>query len=121
MAYAHRFDFKFPRSRGNDGVLVKELPVPMVALVATAVSAISTHTQGYTNLKFQLFAAIHEWSTGTYGLIYFTADKYSDVYNGHIGTLSNIMAQRPGAFHIMMAELYSLARCVCWLDHYDHR
>ena len=40
MAYAYRFDFKFPRFRGHDGVLVKELPIPMVALVATAVRAI---------------------------------------------------------------------------------
>jgi hypothetical protein len=40
MAFARRFDHKFPRFRGPDGVENRELPATMVALVATAVSAI---------------------------------------------------------------------------------
>jgi hypothetical protein len=38
-AYAHRFDSKFPRFRGPDGALVREVPEAMLALVATAVRA----------------------------------------------------------------------------------
>ncbi|KAN0111331.1 hypothetical protein V8E52_008606 [Russula decolorans] len=38
-AYAHRFDSKFPRFRGPDGALVREVPEAMLTLVATAVHA----------------------------------------------------------------------------------
>jgi hypothetical protein len=38
-AYAHWFDSKFPRFRGPDGALVREVPEVMLALVATVVHA----------------------------------------------------------------------------------
>ena len=38
-AYAYRLDSKFPRSRGPEGTLVREVPGAMLALVATAVRA----------------------------------------------------------------------------------
>ena len=63
-------------------------------------------------MKFQLYAAIDEWSTGTHENLYFTANVYVDVYNGHIGTLNNLRAERPAAFHVIMADLYTLARCL---------
>jgi hypothetical protein len=36
-SYAHRYDALFPRFNGPDGVELREVPEPMVALVATAV------------------------------------------------------------------------------------
>ena len=39
-AYVHRFINLFEQYRGDDGVIRREVPVPMVALVATAVSAL---------------------------------------------------------------------------------
>ncbi|KAN0102384.1 hypothetical protein V8E52_010847 [Russula decolorans] len=91
-AYAHRFDSKFPRFRGPDGALVREVPEAMLALVATA-----------------LYAAIHEWRTGVHQPTDFSTDAYIDAYNGHVGTLNHLRAQRSGAFHVMMADLYNLA------------
>jgi len=40
-AYVHRFLHRFATYRGEDGVIRREVPVPMVALVATAVSALT--------------------------------------------------------------------------------
>ena len=40
-SFAKRFDYLFPNSETLDGVTVYEVPVPMVALVATAVSLYS--------------------------------------------------------------------------------
>jgi hypothetical protein len=37
-SFANRFRNKFPTHQGNDGVVSREVPVAMVALVATAVS-----------------------------------------------------------------------------------
>jgi hypothetical protein len=37
---------------------------------------------------------------------------YIDAYDGHIGTLKHLRTQRPSAFHVMMANLYNLARCL---------
>jgi hypothetical protein len=38
-SFVNRFGNQFPTFEGEDGVLVREVPVAMVALVATAVSA----------------------------------------------------------------------------------
>ena len=37
-AFAIRYHSQFPVHQGNDGVVLREVPAPMVALVATAVS-----------------------------------------------------------------------------------
>ena len=37
-SFAGRFEYIFPSNQGLDGVVACEVPVPMVALVATAVS-----------------------------------------------------------------------------------
>jgi len=112
LAYAHRYDHKFPRFRGNDGVVVREVPAAMLALVATAVSLTDQHGH-HTNVKSQLYAAIHEWRAGYHQATEFSTDAYIDAYNGHIGTLQRIEVERPGAFHTMMAHVYSLARYLC--------
>ncbi|KAF8486413.1 hypothetical protein DFH94DRAFT_679101 [Russula ochroleuca] len=46
-SFAQRFDSLFPTDEDHNGVVMREVPVPMVALVATA-----------------LYATIHEWHTG---------------------------------------------------------
>ncbi|KAN0113977.1 hypothetical protein V8E52_007126 [Russula decolorans] len=104
-AYAHRFDSKFPRFRGPDGALVREVPEAMLTLVATA-----------------LYAAIHKWRTGVHQPTDFSTNAYIDAYNGHVGTLNHLRAQRSGAFHVMMADLYNLARCLHsrWLETPQH-
>ena len=38
MSFARRFRYLFPTYEGREGVINYEVPVPMVALVATAVS-----------------------------------------------------------------------------------
>jgi hypothetical protein len=83
----------------------------MLALVATAVRA--TLQLGYfTNVNSQLYAAIREWRTGVHVPMVFSTDAYTDVYNGHIGTLEHLCTTRAGAFHAMMADVYNQARCV---------
>jgi Domain of unknown function (DUF6532) len=119
-ALAHRFEFKFPRFKGPDGELVYEVPRSMVALVATAVRA-TYHLRYHTNLKSQLYAAIHEWQTGFHRSTEFSANQYLDVYNGHTRTLNHILDRRPGAYHVMMADIYSLARCSSWTHNHDQR
>lgn len=120
LAYAHRYYHKFPKFRGNDGVLVCEVPAPMLALVATAVSATHQHKH-HTDLKAQLYAAIHEWRAGVHQATEFSTDAYVDAYNGHIGTLNHIKESRPGAFHTMMAHLYTLARYLSLIYYQDYR
>ena len=41
----------------------------------------------------------------------FSANSYLDVYQGHIDTFHHIQDQRPGAFHLMMSNIYAQARC----------
>jgi Domain of unknown function (DUF6532) len=38
-SFAHRFRRQFPMHEYTDGAIVREVPIPMVALVATGVSA----------------------------------------------------------------------------------
>lgn len=49
-AYAYRYDSNFPRFRGPDGVLVREIPEPMLGLVATAVR-VTYQTGHHTNMS----------------------------------------------------------------------
>ncbi|KAI9444384.1 hypothetical protein BJY52DRAFT_1194439 [Lactarius psammicola] len=69
-----------------------EVPVPMVALVATA-----------------LYATIYEWRTGEQQVTEFSANAYLDVYHGNVNTLTHIRENREGAFHLMMADIYRQA------------
>jgi len=82
----------FLYTMGDDGPQRREVPIPMVALVATV-----------------LYATIYEWHTGEQQCAEFSANVYLDVYLGHIGTLYQILEKRSGAFHTMMGEIYSQA------------
>ncbi|KAF8262113.1 hypothetical protein EI94DRAFT_1809271 [Lactarius quietus] len=87
-SFSKKFDYLFPIFEGCEGEMY-EVPVPMVALVATA-----------------LYATIYEWRTGEQQIAEFSANAYLDVYHGHVNTLNHIQDKRPGAFHLMMADIY---------------
>jgi len=91
-SFAHRFRSQFSIHQGRDGVVLRELPIAMVALVATA-----------------LYAAIKEWSTGTHKFMEFSSNAFQDVYNGHVNTFRHILENREDAYHLMMSDLYSQA------------
>jgi hypothetical protein len=111
LSYANRYANKFPEVTGSDGVAAREVPVCMVALVATAVRV--TYELGhYTNGKTQLYAAIHEWRTGVHESANFSADRYMETYNGHIHSLERIRTRHSAAFHTTMSQLYTLARYI---------
>ncbi|KAF8264431.1 hypothetical protein EI94DRAFT_1703253 [Lactarius quietus] len=78
-SFAKHFYYLFPTHNGRGGEMVLEVPIPMVALVATAVVA------------------------------EFSANAFLDVYNGHVNTLKHIRERREGAFHLMMADIYAQA------------
>ncbi|KAN0130461.1 hypothetical protein V8E53_011724, partial [Lactarius tabidus] len=82
----------FPLSCGTKGATYREVPKPMVALIAT----------GY-------YAALKEWSTGEHKHHDFTANTYLDVYKGHIQSLSQIESLKTGSYHRMMANIYRFA------------
>ncbi|KAI9447170.1 hypothetical protein BJY52DRAFT_1193540 [Lactarius psammicola] len=91
-SFASRFSNLFPVYKGPEGVSIREVPVPMVALVVTA-----------------LYATLHEWRTGKQLATEFSANAYLDVYLGHINTFKHIQTKQPSAYHIMMADIYSQA------------
>ena len=63
-------------------------------------------------MKSKLYAAINEWRTGVHQPTEFSTDAYIDAYNGHVGTLTHLRTERTSAFHVMMSDLYNLARCL---------
>jgi hypothetical protein len=95
------------------------MPDAMLALVATAVR-VTYQLRHYTNMKYQLYAAIREWRTGIHQPTDFSTDTYMDVYDGHVNTLEHLCDEHPRAYHVMMGELYDLARCVSWMRYHDH-
>ncbi|KAI9449054.1 hypothetical protein BJY52DRAFT_1192902 [Lactarius psammicola] len=91
-SFSARFSHLFPGSYSNMGYVMEyEVPVPMVALVATA-----------------LYASIHEWRTGSRQPVEFSTSAYFDVYKGHIDTFQ-LIRENQGKFHVMMADIYSKA------------
>jgi len=91
-SFATRFRDDFPIHQGSNGVVAREVPIAMVALVATA-----------------LYAAIQEWQSGIHRPVEFSTNAYIDVYNGHINTFVHIRSKREESFHNMMSEIYSQA------------
>ncbi|KAI9440230.1 hypothetical protein BJY52DRAFT_1195447 [Lactarius psammicola] len=86
------FSHLFPGSYSNMGYVMEyEVPVPMVALVATA-----------------LYVSIHEWRTGSRQPVEFSTSAYFDVYKGHIDTFQ-LIQENQGKFHVMMVDIYSKA------------
>jgi hypothetical protein len=58
----------------------------------------------------KLYAALYEWRTGEQQVAEFSANAYLDVYIGHLNTLKHIQEHRAGAFHLMMADIYTKAK-----------
>ncbi|KAH9016184.1 hypothetical protein EDB85DRAFT_1898293 [Lactarius pseudohatsudake] len=92
---ATRFEDQFPTHQGADGKISQEVPISMVALVATA-----------------LYATLFEWRTGEQQSREFSANTFLDVYLGHVNTLNHIRMNRDGVYHLMMADIFSQARLI---------
>jgi hypothetical protein len=110
VSFAQRHDNLFPTYHHSDGVIRREIPVPMVALVATAVSNFYWRLKSGTNLICKLYASLHEWRTGEFKGAEFSTTTFLDVYDGHVNTFEYIRGRRATAFNIMMGEIYSQAR-----------
>ncbi|KAN0131560.1 hypothetical protein V8E53_010668 [Lactarius tabidus] len=91
LSFAKQFHYLFPTYETHEGE-VREVPIHMVALVATA-----------------LYATLCERSTGEQQITEFSANAYLDVYNGHVNTLKHIRERHEGGFHLMMADIYAQA------------
>ncbi|KAN0139137.1 hypothetical protein V8E53_003026 [Lactarius tabidus] len=91
-SFARRYLYLFPTWESREGEISHEVPIPMVALAATA-----------------LYAVLYEWRTGEQQVAEFSANAYLDVYLGHVNTLKHIREHRAGAFHFMMADIYTKA------------
>ncbi|KAH9955940.1 hypothetical protein BC827DRAFT_1234822 [Russula dissimulans] len=84
----------FPKTQGDDGAITYEVPVPMVALVATG-----------------LYAALSEWRNGDRKRANFSTNACSKVYQAHIRNFNYIRKRRERGFHSMMAEIYTKSSC----------
>ncbi|KAH9041566.1 hypothetical protein EDB85DRAFT_2139668 [Lactarius pseudohatsudake] len=91
-SFVSRFHHLFVSHRGEDGVERREVPMSMVALVATA-----------------LYATLYEWRGGEQQITEFSANAYMDAYLANMNTLKHILNHRERAFHIMMSDIYTQA------------
>ncbi|KAH8995562.1 hypothetical protein EDB86DRAFT_2829470 [Lactarius hatsudake] len=91
-SFASHFDHLFPVHQRLDGTSSREVPVPMVALVATA-----------------MYATLNEWRTGKLQVLEFSANTYLDVYRCNTMSFNYILSHRPNAYHVMMADIYAQA------------
>ncbi|KAN0138015.1 hypothetical protein V8E53_004186 [Lactarius tabidus] len=92
MSFAVKYEDRFPLHRGDDGTASCEVPIPMVALVVTA-----------------LYATLREWQMGEQQTFEFSTNAYMDTYLGHVNTLNHILENRERAFHVMMSDIYAQA------------
>ncbi|KAF8259217.1 hypothetical protein EI94DRAFT_1813701 [Lactarius quietus] len=92
MSFASRFGHMFPVHFGNNGSPSREVPIPMVALVATA-----------------LYATLYKWCTGEQQAHEFSTNAYMDVYAGHVNMFRHILKNQEQAFHVMMSNIYAQA------------
>ncbi|KAF8257052.1 hypothetical protein EI94DRAFT_1843047 [Lactarius quietus] len=95
-SFAKKYNYLFPIFEGRKGEMI-EVPVPMVALVATA-----------------LYATIYEWCTGEQQVMEFSANAYLNVYNGHVNTLNHIHDKCPARSMEMMGTLVFPSPTLIW-------
>ncbi|KAH9009006.1 hypothetical protein EDB83DRAFT_2531404 [Lactarius deliciosus] len=98
-SFASCYNHLFLVHQGHDGTPAHEVPAPMVALVATA-----------------MYATLHKWRTGTPQVFEFSANTYLEVYRSNTDTLNFILNNRPNAYHLMMADIYTQASSNSGLD-----
>jgi Domain of unknown function (DUF6532) len=108
-SFAHRFNHRFLVRKDSNGVPMREVPIPMVALVATAVSVIVILLH-HANVMYQIYVALDEWRDGVNQPLQFSTTVYLDVYNSHVASLRTIEKERTKAFHLMMQDIYTQAR-----------
>ncbi|KAG1876085.1 hypothetical protein C8R48DRAFT_669289 [Suillus tomentosus] len=70
-----------------------EIPIPFLALVATAV----------------VYSALLWKSLGSPGKFNFSGNQFSEVYSYHVKSLERLKHDAPGKFHYMMADIYEAA------------
>jgi hypothetical protein len=61
---------------------------------------------------------LYEWHTGILNSTEFSANMFIDVYSGHVGMLEHIRENWGSAFHLIMTEIYTLARSIIFLSLY---
>ncbi|PPR04560.1 hypothetical protein CVT24_012069 [Panaeolus cyanescens] len=86
--WGHRHKSSF-KSSHPDHPNEPELPIPLVALTATA-----------------LYAAINNWANGTLCKGRFTGDSFKDKYEEHVASLDDLKKRAPNNFHHVMHTLY---------------
>jgi len=75
-----------------------EVPIPMVALAATAVSV--NLTSRWTKLETrQVHVAINDWGP-------FSASLFEDIYRRHVAMLESIKTANICAFHAITGSIY---------------
>ncbi|PPQ63321.1 hypothetical protein CVT24_006766 [Panaeolus cyanescens] len=86
--WGHRHKGSFVSSH-RDYPNEPELPIPMVAIAATAIHAV-----------------INGWTDGKPTSDRFVGDTYRDTYLGHVASLEDIKERAPNSFHYIMSTLY---------------
>ncbi|KAG2085715.1 hypothetical protein BD769DRAFT_1681547 [Suillus cothurnatus] len=84
VKFAERF-VELANNKGNR----PEMPIPLLALVATAV-----------------YAALFWKTLGSPGKFNFTGNQFSETYVFHVKFLEDLKRDAPGKFHCMMADIY---------------
>jgi Domain of unknown function (DUF6532) len=93
-----------------DGNNEPELPAGLVALACTGVCAIlCVVTVSFLNYAAQIYAALDEWKTGSKVATKFEGNVFAAIYKAICRNLEGIKLQNPKAYHVIMAELYTLA------------
>ncbi|KAG1737131.1 uncharacterized protein EDB91DRAFT_1083165 [Suillus paluster] len=96
-----KFAEHFARLANNKGNR-PECPIPLLALVATAV-----------------YAALFWKTLGSPGKFNFTGNQFSETYVFHIKFLEDVKRDAPGKFHCMMADIYEAVQTLKWKGN-DH-
>jgi hypothetical protein len=89
-SFAKRYHYLFPTFEAHEGKVVHEVPIHMVALVATVVSPSFLVATFCAHSPCKLYAALYEWCTGEQKIAEFSANAYLDVYLGHVNTLKHV-------------------------------
>jgi hypothetical protein len=95
-----------------DGHDEPELPMGLVALACTGVSTLFMCSLLHVSLVYhhaQIYAALDEWKTGSKVTAKFEGNVFAAIYKAIYKNLEGIKTQNPKAYHVIMAELYTLA------------
>lgn len=82
-----------------------EIPIPLLALVATAVWSFLLSFMLYL-FVFKVYAALFWKTLGSPTKFSFTGNQFSETYVFHTKFLEDLKRDAPGKFHCMMADIY---------------